>query len=273
MRENPYRSAQRRLDHGPRNQEAADPYSSSTDPSMKSATASLFVSLALASGLPLTQAAQFGQPDVFRPETPRKQPTESRKPQQPEVRNLDSEVRRSESRSNLSMSADYLLQPQDLLRIQVYQEEDINRQGEVSISQQYTIFLPLVGMVDLKGKTARQAERMIRDLYDKDFLVNPQISVTVMKYAERSVNVFGAVNNAGRKPFPPERGLTILDAISLAGGHNRFADLKKVKLTRNGTDGEPVTITVNVDEIMKGGGKDPGPIQPDDAVFVGERIL
>lgn len=170
-------------------------------------------------------------------------------------------------------NADYLLQPQDTLRVQVYQEEDINRQGEVSISQEFTIFLPLIGTINLKGKTARQAEGMIRDLYDKDYLVNPQVSVTVTKYAERSVNVFGAVNSAGRKLFPPERGLTILDAISLAGGHSRLADLKKVKLTRTTGDGDPVTTTINVDEIMKGGGKDPVQLQPDDVIYVGERLL
>lgn len=179
------------------------------------------------------------------------------------------EVRKSGEVGN----ADYLLQPQDTLRVQVYQEEDINRQGEVSISQEFTIFLPLIGTINLKGKTARQAEGMIRDLYDKDFLVNPQVSVTVTKYAERSVNVFGAVNGAGRKLFPPERGLTILDAISLAGGHSRLADLKKVKLTRTTGDGDPVTITINVDEIMKGGGKDPVQLQPDDVIYVGERLL
>lgn len=178
-----------------------------------------------------------------------------------------------ESRANTA-ARDYLLQPQDMLKVQVYQEEDINKQGEVSISQEFTVNLPLIGTISLKGKTARQAESMIRDLLDKDFLVNPQVSVIVTRYAERSVNVLGAVNSAGRKQFPPERGLTILDAISLAGGHNRLADLKKVKLTRaRADDGEPETITINVEELMKGGGKDQIELQPDDVIFVGERII
>ncbi len=176
-------------------------------------------------------------------------------------------------KSSALTTSDYLLQPQDTLRVQVYQEDDINKQGEVSISQEFTIFLPLIGNINLKGKTARQAEVMIRDLYDKDYLVKPQVSVIVTKYAERSVNVFGAVNSAGRKLFPPERGLTILDAISLAGGHSRLADLKKVKLTRSTGDGDPITTTINVDEIMKGGGKDSVRLNPDDVIFVGERLL
>ena len=183
----------------------------------------------------------------------------------------NSEPRKADGRD--TSVSDYLLQPQDMLKVQVFQEDDINKQGEVSISQEFTISLPLIGNINLKGKTVRQAEVMIRDLYDKDYLVNPQVSVIVTKYAERSVNVLGAVNKAGRIQFPPERGLTILDALSLANGHNRLADLKKVKLTRNNADGEPVTVTINVDEIMKGGGRDSVQLQPDDVIYVGERLL
>lgn len=178
---------------------------------------------------------------------------------------------RSEPRT--ASAPDYLLQPQDMLRVQVFQEDDINKQGEVSISQKYTIFLPLIGTINLKGMTAREAESTIRDLYDKDYLVNPQVSVTVTKYAERSVNVFGAVNAAGRIQFPPERGLNILDALSLAGGQSRLADLKKVRLTRNNAAGEPDTVIINVDELIKGGGSEPMQLQPDDAIFVPERIF
>jgi len=168
---------------------------------------------------------------------------------------------------------DYVLQPEDVLRVQVFQEEDINKQGEVRISQEHTIFLPLIKIISLKGKTVRQAEEMIRDLYNKDFLVNPQVSVTVVKYAERSVSVTGAVNSAGRILFPPEKGLTIVEAISLAGGQHRVADLRKVRLTRKNADGELVTVTIDVDSIMKGGARDAVPLESGDTIFIPERIL
>ena len=168
---------------------------------------------------------------------------------------------------------DYLLLPQDVIKIQVFQEEDINKQGEVAISQEFTVVLPLIGTVNLRGKTVHQAGEIIRGLYDRDFLVNPQISVTVMKYAERTVNIIGAVNTAGRVSFPEERGLSIVDAISLAGGPNRLADLKKVKLTRTRPNGEAESITINVDEMTKGGAGNPVALLPDDVVFVPERIF
>lgn len=168
--------------------------------------------------------------------------------------------------------ADYVLQPQDLIRVYVFQEEDINKQGEVSISNDYTITLPLIGTINVRGKTQRQAEEMIRQLYDKDYLVNPTVTVTVIKYADRSVNIIGAVTKQGRVQFPQEKGLTILGAIALADGFTRLAELKRVKLTRIKPDGEPDMIEVDVDAIRKGSARDVQ-LQVGDAIFVPERIL
>jgi polysaccharide export outer membrane protein len=170
--------------------------------------------------------------------------------------------------------ADYVLQPQDVIKVQVFQEEDINKQGdEISLSQESTVTLPLIGTISLKGKSVRQAEEMIRTLYDKDFIVNPQVTVTVVKYAERSVNVIGSVTNQGRIKFPQEGNLTIVDAISLAGGLTRLADLKHVKLTRKNANGESEVTIIDVDSMTKTGGKDSVQLQPDDVIYVPERIL
>lgn len=170
-------------------------------------------------------------------------------------------------------SADYVLQPEDVIKVHVFQEDDINKQGEVRISGEHTIFLPLIKIISLKGKTVRQAEELIRDLYNKDYLVNPQVSINVLKYAERSLSVTGAVNNAGRILFPQERGLTIVEAISLAGGQSRVADLKRVRLTRRGANGELVTQIVDVDSIMRGGARDAVPLENGDTLFVPERTF
>jgi polysaccharide biosynthesis/export protein len=180
---------------------------------------------------------------------------------------------RSEIRAE-GTNVDYVLQPQDVLRVFVFQHDDLNKQTEsVSISKENTISLPLIKTINLTGKTVRQAEEMIRQAYDKDYLVNPQVSVMVTKYAERTVNVIGAVTNPGRVQFPSERGLTILEAISSAGGPNRYADLKKVKLTRKSADGDTKFEEINVDALMKNGGRDAFSLQKDDVVFVPERII
>lgn len=173
-----------------------------------------------------------------------------------------------------SSTPDYILQPQDVIRVQVFQEDDINKQGEsLSISQESTVSLPLIGTISLKGKSVRQSEEMIRTLYDRDYIVNPQVSVTVVKYAERTVNVIGSVTNQGRIQFPQERGLTIVDAISLAGGQTRLADLRKVKLTRKNANGDTDVEIIDVDAMMKTAGRDQVQLEPGDVIFVPERIL
>ena len=167
---------------------------------------------------------------------------------------------------------DYILQPSDLIRIKVFQEEDLTQ--EVRLSQEATsVTLLLIGTVDLQNKTVRAAEELIRQRYNADFLVNPQVSLTVIEYSKRSVDVIGAVNTAGRVFFPQEKELDLVGAITLAGGQNRYADLKKVRLTRRKPDGQPETIIVNVDELMKGGATKSYPLSKDDVIFVPEKIL
>src|SRR3569623_1763010 len=95
----------------------------------------------------------------------------------------------------------YKLQPMDLIKVQVYQEPELER--ELRVSSGRTVVLPLIGTVDLKNRTVNEAEQLITELYDKDYLVNPQINITVMEYAPRTVNILGAVNTPGSVQIPP----------------------------------------------------------------------
>ena len=168
-------------------------------------------------------------------------------------------------------NVDYVLQPLDMLRIVVFQEPDLERQ--VRISQECSINLPLIGSVDLTGKSVRQAEEFIRARYDADFLKNPQITITVLEYTQRTVQVLGAVNSPGAIAFTPEQQMTLVEAIAKAGGQARIADLRKVRLTRIGADGKAENFTINVDEVMKGSSNEKWPLQKGDVIFVPERIL
>lgn len=177
----------------------------------------------------------------------------------------------STQESKPSASIDYVLQPLDLIRILVFQEPDLERQ--VRISQEYTINLPLIGQVDLTGRSVRQAEELIRQLYDRDFLRNPQITITVIEYTPRTVQVLGAVNQPGSIAFTPEQQMGLVEAIARAGGQARIADLKRVRLSRAKPDGTTETVTINIDDIMKGGSNDRWLLQKGDVIFVPERIL
>jgi polysaccharide export outer membrane protein len=168
-------------------------------------------------------------------------------------------------------SRDYLIQPGDIIRIQVFQEPDLDR--ELRVSQDGDLVFPLIGRVLARGRTLAQLEQTVREAYDRDYLVNPQVSVAVVKYRSRTVNVLGMVNQPQAVEYPPEQSLTLLDAVSRAGGFNRLADRKHVRVSRTFADGRVENYTVNADDLMAGGTKEPWLVQPEDVVFVPERLL
>ena len=168
-------------------------------------------------------------------------------------------------------SNDYVLQPLDLLQVRIFQEPEMDR--EVRISRESTVALPLIGRVVLADKTLSEAEGLIRELYDRDYLVNPQINVVVLEYARRTVNVLGSVGTPGEIEFPREEGLTLLDAISRAGGFTRLAERRKIKLTRKLDSGRVETFTVDADEVIEGDSEERWQLQTDDLIYVPERFL
>ena len=168
------------------------------------------------------------------------------------------------------IAKDYTLEPGDVVSVKVFQEPDLDR--ELRVSQEGDLYLPLIGKVEAQGRTIAAVEQTVREAYDRDFLVNPQINIVVLKYQVRTVNVLGSVNQPQAVEYPPEQRLTILDAISRAGGFSRLADRRRVRLTRTLPGGRTENTTVNTDELMSGA-KDPLILQKDDVIFVPERVL
>jgi polysaccharide export outer membrane protein len=165
----------------------------------------------------------------------------------------------------------YKLQPLDLLKVQVFQEPDLDR--DVRVSKNHTIVLPLIGTVNLTNLTVHDAEQLITDLYGRDYLVNPQINITVTDYAQRTLNVLGAVGAPGTVLIPPERELTLVDAIARSGGFSRLANRTHVSLTRTLPSGEIQHFTVNVDKLISGNAASQWMVQDGDVIFVPESVL
>ena len=181
-------------------------------------------------------------------------------------------VRPPSSEIGASQRADYVLQPLDVIKLEVFQEPDMERQ--VRLSQESVVTLPLIQAVSLKGKTLQQAQEIIRVLYDRDFLVNPQVNLTLVESAKRDVKVLGQVDKAGAVEIPTDKPLKLLDAIALAGGFTRLADRKHVTLTRGNPDGTTTTTEINADAILQSKeGSDTWVLRENDVIFVPERIL
>jgi len=165
----------------------------------------------------------------------------------------------------------YKLRPMDLIKVQVFQEPDLDR--ELRVSRDSTIVAPLVGVVNVRNLSVRETEVLLTELYRKDYLVNPQINVTVLEYSPRTVNVLGAVNTPGSVVVPPEKELTLLDAIARSGGFSRLANRAKVSLTRNLPGGETDNYVIDADKLVTGNNDNRWVVQDGDIIYVPERVL
>jgi protein involved in polysaccharide export with SLBB domain len=126
----------------------------------------------------------------------------------------------------------YLISPQDILIVDVFGEKELSREFKVEANGDITY--PLLGAVKVVGATTAEVEKNLKEGLGKDYLVDPQVTVTVKEYRRRVITVMGEVIKPGAFDLPGEQKWTILDAIGQAGGPTKGANKKKVQFTRNG---------------------------------------
>jgi polysaccharide export outer membrane protein len=156
------------------------------------------------------------------------------------------------------------------MRVEVFQEEDLYK--EVRVAADGTVVLPLIGRVEVAGLTVPEAQEKIRNLYDKDYLVDPQINLLVLEYSQRRVHVLGQVNEPGYVLIPPEEDMTLTQAITGARGMTLRADGSNVKVKRT-TDGQTRVYIINVNEILRNPDAKNVPLYDGDTVYVEERLF
>jgi protein involved in polysaccharide export with SLBB domain len=164
----------------------------------------------------------------------------------------------------------YILSPNDIVLVKVFEEPDLDSQHR--ISQDGTINFPLVGVIQISGRTVAQAASTIRDRLLKGYLRNPQVRVNVIQYASRRITVLGQVQKPGSYVLPSEERVDLLQAIAMAGGFTRMADEGRVRVRRN-VNGVETILKVNVHAETKNSSSELFEVQPDDKITVGERIF
>lgn len=165
-----------------------------------------------------------------------------------------------------AFSQDYLIGPDDVLKISVYREEDINR--DVRVSSDGYISFPLLDKVKVEGLTVPELERVLAESLKK-YLKNPQVTVFIQEYS--TISVTGQVNEPGS--FPLRGELSVIEAIGLAKGFTKIAGKNSVKIMRM-ENGQKKTITVKVDDISRRGDKSKDvPLRRGDIVYVPESLF
>ena len=136
--------------------------------------------------------------------------------------------------------SNYRLGSGDVITVQVLGEDDLKRE-KIRLSDAATISYPILGEIRLLGKTVAELEVLIREGLKGRYLLNPQVTVTINEY--RSFYVNGQVEKPGGYAFVP--GLTILKAVSLAGGFKERASKEKIFVIReDDTSQKPQRVTL-----------------------------
>jgi polysaccharide export outer membrane protein len=154
----------------------------------------------------------------------------------------------------------------DTVEIHVVREDDLNTTAQLSADG--SISMPFIGSVRLEGLDTDQAAALITKKLKDGWLAQPQVSVSIQARIRRTVTVLGQTQSPGVFELPAHRGLTLVEAIGMAGGVTRIANVKKITLKH--TNG--VVQTVNLNAISTGKGTDI-PLQDGDIVTIPESLF
>ncbi|MFH2201738.1 MAG: polysaccharide biosynthesis/export family protein [Elusimicrobiota bacterium] len=167
--------------------------------------------------------------------------------------------------------ASYKISPVDLLEITVYREESMDR--TVRVGQKGLISFPLAGEIQVGGLSTIEAERLIAEKLS-EFFVDPQITVFIKEYSNKQIYVLGEVKSPGAFDLPTEKRMTVLEAISKAGGFSPVAAKDRTKVIRATPDGKNISITIEVSAITSRGEKDKDiPLEPNDVIHIPQSFF
>jgi protein involved in polysaccharide export with SLBB domain len=155
----------------------------------------------------------------------------------------------------------------DLLEVRVFEEADLS--GPYRVSPGGTIDFPLCGKVKVEGLNGSSTADVLTKCLGEKYLKRPQVSVLVREYNSKKIFVFGEVQKPGTFPYDEE--MSVIQAITVAGGFSKLASKNDVAVTRL-VNGKETKIRVRVADIGTGREKNLK-LLPGDIVFVPESLF
>lgn len=169
---------------------------------------------------------------------------------------VDSQAGSGASGSGDRVVEDYRLGSGDKVRVNVFGEEALT--GEFQVSGGGMISLPLIGDIRAAGLTVAEFQRAVEQGLKQGYLLDPKVSAEVLTY--RPFFVLGEVGSPGTYPY--SNGLTVLNAVATAGGFTYRADTKRVFIRRaDGGNEEAYRLTTST------------VVAPGDTIRIGERFF
>jgi len=168
--------------------------------------------------------------------------------------------------SDFAFAQDYVVGEGDVLKITVYDHDDLATTARVSGDGMITF--PLIGQVQVKGLTLPQITREISSLLSDGFIVNPQVNIFIQEFRSKKAFIMGEVIKPGLYVLPGQT--TFLALLSQAGGLTKDAGEKAIiKRNANPSDNKEQVITLDLKRLVEKGDTSLDiPIMDNDSVYI-----
>jgi polysaccharide export outer membrane protein len=140
----------------------------------------------------------------------------------------------------------YLIGAEDILNIYVWKEPDLTQ--DVTVMPDGKITFPLVGEIQAEGRTVMELKKILTERL-RDYVTAPEVAVVVREIRSRRVYTLGKLNSPG--PYYLAPGMTVMQALSTAGGFAEWADEKSILVIRR-EGGKEVQHRFNYKEYISG---------------------
>lgn len=142
----------------------------------------------------------------------------------------------------------YKVNPGDVLRIDVWNEESLTR--ETVVRPDGYMSMPLAGEIAIGGITTGEAEALLAQALGKYLKDVPTVTISIIELRGNKLYVLGKVNRPGE--YPMNRPTDVMQALAIAGGLNTFASENNISILRRIESGEQIAIPFEYGEVKAG---------------------
>jgi polysaccharide export outer membrane protein len=155
--------------------------------------------------------------------------------------------RASATPAGVTVPADYVIGPDDVLTIFFWREKEMS--GDVSVRPDGRISLPLLNDILAAGLTPEQLRAQLTEASTK-YLADPSVTVIVKQVNSRKVFITGQVTKPG--PYPLVAPTSVMQLITIAGGLLEYADEENIGILRTDASGKQTRVRFNYKDVSRG---------------------
>jgi polysaccharide export outer membrane protein len=181
----------------------------------------------------------------------------------PAIGSAETPAKQPDSNKAAPVDPSYIIGPTDILEIQVWKEPDFSRKALVRPDGMITV--PLVGDLHVAGMTTMALKELLTDKL-KDFIDSPEITVILVESHSKNFYIIGKVARPGT--YPLMKDMTVLQAISVAGGLGEWADADSIRIIRK-SGGKEKILQFDYKKVISGTNLEQNIVlQPNDTIVV-----